>query len=267
MTSPSFAGTVAEHYAQFRRGYPAEVVDHVMGTLGLDRHSRVLDLGCGTGQLTLPLAARTRAVLGVDPEPDMLRLARRSALAGGVANAGWLLGADGDLAGLVPLLGEHSFDGVTIGQALHWMDPPGLFRTLERLLRPEGRVAVIANGTPVWLQDTVWSRALRAHLETWLGVELRAWCGTDPATRREYGRLLMDAGFADVGETVVEYAEELTFAQVVGSVYSAMGPEQVPHSADREVFEQRLRGTFAEASVAEPFVEAVAVRVLVGRNG
>ena len=77
MSSASFAGPVADHYARFRRGYSADVVDHVMASLGLDGRSRVLDLGCGTGQLTLPLARRTRGVLGVDVEADMLRLAAR----------------------------------------------------------------------------------------------------------------------------------------------------------------------------------------------
>jgi ubiquinone/menaquinone biosynthesis C-methylase UbiE len=266
MSPASFAGPVAEHYAKFRRGYSADVVDHVVVALGLDGRSRVLDIGCGTGQLTLPLARRTRGVLGVDVEPDMLRLAREAGIASGVTNAGWLLSADSDLDGLVPLLGERSFDAVTIGQALHWMDPPRLFSTLRRLLRPAGTVGVIANGTPLWLQDTVWSQALRAHLESWLGVELTAWCGTDPATRREYAAQLADAGFADVAETVVEYVDQLTFEQVAGNVYSAMSPEQLPHGPDREIFEQRLREALAGASAADPYVEPVAVRVLAGRG-
>ena len=182
-----------------------------------------------------------------------------------MTNAGWLLGADSDLDGLLPLLGEHSFDAVTIGQALHWMDPPRLFSTLRRLLRPVGSVGVIANGTPLWLQDTAWSHALRAHLESWLGVELTAWCGTDPATRRQYAARLSDAGFSDVAESVVEYVDQLTFEQVVGNVYSAMSPEQLPHGPERADFEQGLREAFAGVSVADPLVERVAVRVLAGR--
>jgi SAM-dependent methyltransferase len=38
--------------------------------------SRVVDLGCGTGTLARLLAARGRSVVGVDPDPDMLRVAR-----------------------------------------------------------------------------------------------------------------------------------------------------------------------------------------------
>jgi trans-aconitate methyltransferase len=45
-------------------------------TFGLNAQDMVVDLGCGTGQLTLPIAHRVRAVIGMDPEPDMLRRAR-----------------------------------------------------------------------------------------------------------------------------------------------------------------------------------------------
>lgn len=39
----------------------------------------VVDLGCGTGQLALPMAGRVHAVVGVDPEPDILRRAHQAA--------------------------------------------------------------------------------------------------------------------------------------------------------------------------------------------
>jgi ubiquinone/menaquinone biosynthesis C-methylase UbiE len=38
----------------------------------LDGQGRVLDLGCGTGQLTLPLARHCEEIVGTDPEPEML---------------------------------------------------------------------------------------------------------------------------------------------------------------------------------------------------
>jgi ubiquinone/menaquinone biosynthesis C-methylase UbiE len=156
-----FGGEVADFYHQYRRGYPPAVIDTLAGTFGLTGDDIVIDLGCGTGQLTLPIAARVRAVAGVDPEPDMLARAGRAAAEHGITNVAWLLGADTDMPALAALLGDQRAGAVTIGQALHWMNYRELFPALLPLLRPGGGAAVITNGTPLWLQDSAWSRALR----------------------------------------------------------------------------------------------------------
>jgi hypothetical protein len=56
-----------------------------------------------------------------------------------------------------------------------------LFREVAGLVRPGGGIAVVTNGTPLWLQETGWSRALREFLEGWLDTALTATCGTDEA--------------------------------------------------------------------------------------
>src|SRR5262245_13225016 len=154
MTTSVFSGPVAEFYARFRRGYPDVVIDRLTRALDLDAGSRVLDIGCGTGGLTLPLAARSRAAVGVDVEADMLRHAHLAARDAGVRNTTWVLAADTELDALTGLAGAHAFDAATVGQALHWMDVPRLFHTLRDLLRPGGGVAVVTNGEPQWLLDT-----------------------------------------------------------------------------------------------------------------
>jgi SAM-dependent methyltransferase len=93
----------------------------------------------------------------MDPCADMLTLA-----GGAAANVTWVLGSDEQVPGLESLLGKESLDLVTIGQALHWMEPVPLFAALARLLRPGGGIAVIANGTTVWVQETTWAAALVA---------------------------------------------------------------------------------------------------------
>ncbi len=53
-------------------------VQFVMTELGLEPGDRVLDLGCGAGRHTVPLAALGLSVIGVDLSPDMLKVAARS---------------------------------------------------------------------------------------------------------------------------------------------------------------------------------------------
>lgn len=71
-----FSGEVVHYYQKYRRGYPTPVIDALAAALQLRPDDVVVDLGCGTGQLTLPLARRVRAVIGMDPEADMLEVAR-----------------------------------------------------------------------------------------------------------------------------------------------------------------------------------------------
>jgi len=69
-------GELARRYSKCRRGYDASVIDWLANALGLDSDATVIDLGCGTGQLAIPMSAHARAVVGVDPEPRCLRVQR-----------------------------------------------------------------------------------------------------------------------------------------------------------------------------------------------
>jgi SAM-dependent methyltransferase len=68
-----------ELYERYRHGYPVAVLAAVGEALGLTYRDVVVDLGCGMGQVTLPIAGLVGGVIGVDPEPSMLITARRAA--------------------------------------------------------------------------------------------------------------------------------------------------------------------------------------------
>jgi SAM-dependent methyltransferase len=255
-----FHGEVADFYQRYRRGYPPPVIDALVEAFGLTGEDTVVDLGCGTGQLTLPLAGRVRGVAGVDPEPDMLRRGRQAAAGAGVANVSWIVGADTDLPALGRLLGERSVAAVTIGQALHWMDDGEVFRAAAGLVRPGGGVAIVTNGTPIWLQGTSWSRALRRWLEDWLGHGTGDPCGTDEASQQRYAAGLAAAGYR-VTRASISYAEELTLDQVTGSVYSALQASQLPPPDQRPQFAAQIRGALAGHA---PYTEHVEVSLVLG---
>lgn len=62
----------------------AGALDARMRELGIPAGSLVLDLGCGTGNMTMPLAKLGWDMIGVDRSPEMLCEAREKAVAGGV---------------------------------------------------------------------------------------------------------------------------------------------------------------------------------------
>jgi 23S rRNA (uracil1939-C5)-methyltransferase len=62
------------------------LIAHVLGQLQLDDRSRVLDLFCGLGNFTLPMARTAAAVVGIEGEAGLIERARANALANGLAN-------------------------------------------------------------------------------------------------------------------------------------------------------------------------------------
>jgi SAM-dependent methyltransferase len=254
-----FGDESAGYYHRYRHGYPSAVIDALVSAFKLTSQDVSVDLGCGTGQLTLPMAGRVRAVIGVDVEPAMLEHARQAARDADVNNVMWMLGASSDIPALRRLLGDRLVGALTIAQALHWMNHQDLFRAAVPLLRPGGGIAVVTNGTPLWLQETDWSRALRDFLEHWLGTTLTYACGTDEQSQRRYREDLAAAGF-DVVTTAVDYVASLDMDQLVGGVYSAMG-SRIPAASQRPAFAEQVRAAVAPQ---DRFSERVHVAILAG---
>jgi ubiquinone/menaquinone biosynthesis C-methylase UbiE len=73
------------------------------GGIGLVRRKRVIDIGCGDGRMALGCAPHASEVVGVDPDPDAIRLARVKARELGVANAEFKVGVAQEL----PFADEH----------------------------------------------------------------------------------------------------------------------------------------------------------------
>lgn len=126
--------SAARHYLSGRQPYAARLIRRVADLVGVDRQARVLDLGCGPGILAGAFAPLARAVVAVDPQPAMLRIAGPAFPAGNIT---WRRGSSDDLPG-----GLGDFRLVTMGRSFHWMDRAETLRRLDRMLVPGGAVAL-----------------------------------------------------------------------------------------------------------------------------
>ncbi|GGR78323.1 SAM-dependent methyltransferase [Streptomyces humidus] len=101
-----------------------------------ERRCDLLDLGCGTGSLSLLAAAQGHRVTGVDLSPAMIDLARAK-LAG--HDAAFLVG---DAA--APPVGEERFDVLLVRHVLWTLPGPArVLRHWRDLLRPGGRLVLV----------------------------------------------------------------------------------------------------------------------------
>lgn len=193
----------------------------------------------------------------------MLRLAAAEARERNVSTVSWMLGFDTDLPALTTLLGPGTIGAVTVATAIHWMDHAALFATARAALRSGGGVAVVTNGAPLWLQDTDWSRALRAVLQEWTGRDAGWTCGTDEKARAGYRDAMSAAGYA-TDELRVEYDAELDVDTIVGGLLSAMPAHDVEDPSRREDFTSRV---FDALPRRNRFDEHVAVTIQTGTIG
>lgn len=117
-----FSG-VAAGYQAFRPGYPPALFEWLAAITA--RRERAVDLGCGTGQASVALAAHFDEVIGLDPSAEQIAHAEpHSRVSYRVAPA--------EATGLP----AASADLVIAAQALHWFDPERLQPELERIARP-----------------------------------------------------------------------------------------------------------------------------------
>lgn len=124
-------GEEAAAYERGRPSYPPEVIDWLLPSGARD----VLDLGAGTGKLTIRLVERGLGVVAVDPIPEMLEV-----LSGSLPDVPALLGTAEEIP-----LPDDSVDSVLVAQAWHWFDPERAVKEVARVLRPGGRLGLVWN--------------------------------------------------------------------------------------------------------------------------
>lgn len=119
----------ADEYERYRPGYPAVAIEWVVGP----PVKRVIDVGCGPGNLTAQLAQLGHEVVGVDASPGMLKAARRKRLtvAGGPAES-------------LPLR-DGCADVVTAATSFHWFDGHRAVPEMRRVVGRGGNIGLLNN--------------------------------------------------------------------------------------------------------------------------
>ncbi|MGB5759709.1 MAG: class I SAM-dependent methyltransferase [Acidimicrobiales bacterium] len=121
-------GSSAELYDAARPSYPDELIEW----LGDSGRGNAADVGCGTGQVALLLAASGWQVVGVEIDERMAGVARSH-------------GIDVEVSSFEQWRPAMRFDLIASGQAWHWIDPEVGYRHAAELLRPGGRLAIFWN--------------------------------------------------------------------------------------------------------------------------
>lgn len=129
---------IPDLYDRSRPGYPDALFEDLVSLSGILPEGRILEIGCGTGQATIPLAERGFAVVCLEPGPSMARFARSK------------LARFPRVQVLESTFEEWpvergAFDLVVSAQAFHWIEAEVRFTKAALALEDAGGLAVLGN--------------------------------------------------------------------------------------------------------------------------
>jgi SAM-dependent methyltransferase len=233
-----YRGTAGD-YDRFRVAYPEAMIDGLLDATAPSGHGRLLDLACGTGQITFALAERFTEVWAVDQEPDMIELVRAKAEAIPDTHVRAFTVRAEEL--VAP---AGAFELVAIGNAFHRLHREAVAASALRWLEPNGWIALLWSTGP-WTGEADWQITLAAALDRWrieAGAQARIPAGWDQPRKQWPDReVLASVGFRDVRSARFPTVHEWSIEQLIGLVYSTSFLSRAALGDKADAFERDIR--------------------------
>ncbi len=223
-----FSDRVAD-YVRFRPDYPMAMLEWLQNEHGVNPHWWVADIGAGTGISSKLFLDGGYRVIAVEPNEPM-----RSAAEQWLGDNERFRIIDGRATATG--LDDASVDLITVAQAFHWFDQDAARREFQRILRPNGLVAVIWNsrrlvGTP-FLEG--YEALLKKYGTDYTSVAERY--GDEPQMRKWFGE-----GYLGMGR--FDHGQQLDFEALSGRLMSSSYAPRAGHPS-HEPMMQALRELF-----------------------
>jgi SAM-dependent methyltransferase len=132
---------VAALYDEARPFYPSELVDDIVLLSGIPPSGRILEVGCGTGQATVPFAKAGYSMLCLEPGRNLAALARQNVRA--YANVKVMVVSFEDWP-----VEERAFDLVVFADSFRWIGHETGYSKSAKALKDSGAIAIFRNTSP-----------------------------------------------------------------------------------------------------------------------
>jgi SAM-dependent methyltransferase len=241
-------------FYRFRAPYAADAFASIQATFGLNRSSRVLDLGCGPGTVSIPLARAVGSVVAVDPCVEMIDEGRKADDCG---NIQWRCLKAEDVT---EEFGH--FDVVTMGQSFHWMERDRVLRQVAKLIKPDGGLVVINPGRR--RPQESWEPLVYDVIARYVAPSERH-PGKSPELPHEPS-LLRSAHFSKFTATEYSMECERDIASIIGYAYSLSTSPKSAFGARAREFEHELSEALRKISPSCVFKERVETELIVAKK-
>lgn len=129
---------IANIYDKYRPSYPRELFTYLCSDIGMNRSSKVADIGSGTGILSKELTNICKIVYAVEPNNDMRIMAESSLVS---KNNFVSINAIAEAT----TLPDKCVNYITAAQSFHWFNRVAFKKECQRILKDNGRVLLIWN--------------------------------------------------------------------------------------------------------------------------
>jgi SAM-dependent methyltransferase len=213
----------ADLYDEVRPRYQEVVIDDITLFAGLRTASRILEIGCGTGQITLPFAVRGFQILALEPGNAMAALASKRCAP--YPNVSILQMTFEEWA--VP---GQIFDLVLSAQAFHWIEPYSGCRKAAATLRSGGTMALVWNNDVS--QETSFYKATQPIYDRYLPTE-----GSTDWTRAHIHDALRASGtFHEVHEIRHPWERTYSCSEYIKLLHTYSDHQRLPEPSKTSFF-------------------------------
>ncbi|RDY72624.1 class I SAM-dependent methyltransferase [Halobacillus trueperi] len=250
----------ASYYSRYRPMYPASLIRFLVEEFSLNGEQNLLDLGCGTGQLTIRFSDWTNKIVGIDTEPEMINEAKRLHQQVRLGQIQWFNGT------LEQYKESHNdrFTLVILAKAFHWMNRSRVLEELYDLIPDGGGVAIIDNYDPDKSLKP-WQVKLNELIE-WYGKERRAGKSTYTHPLISHEEVISNSKFEVTVHTLPTYQINWTIESILGNLYSTSYGARRFLGNKVEEFEKEVQEALMNFSTSGEFKETVNVSVKLGRK-
>ncbi|WP_371802203.1 class I SAM-dependent methyltransferase [Candidatus Lokiarchaeum ossiferum] len=240
MTYRSIFGGAASFYARYRHKCHGKIVNVLKSEFQLDGTGRLLDLGAGSGQSSIPYIKLFREIIAVEVNPEMMAEGKKKLAEMNIKNIKYHNSAAEDIEESLGL-----FQLTICGSSFHWMDKTKVLGKLEGLIEPSGGIAIfssIGGVTGLWNSLEPIDIKIKRIIQRYLGEKRKA--GKEEIysqDQKSFTDYLSESQFNQFKEYSIPISYTQSIDEYLGLLFSTSFANQELFGEEIKNFENEVR--------------------------
>lgn len=255
-----FFKSTAKYYAKYRDEYQLGLIQIIVDAFKLDGSEGLLDLGCGTGRISMLFHEYFSEIIGVDISDEMIKAAKVEAKRQQIKHIEWInMSAEkinNDLG---------KFKLITCGESFHWMNREKVLDICYDILVPNGGFVILGAGGAIAKGEGSWQQAVREVIEKWVGRKRKnsKWMQEKYKGHEE---IMKESRFSLIKQGEIKYKKIYSLEEIVGFLYTTSYCNKALLGDRLLLFEEDLKNTLLRINSDGKFEEERVGNYLLGHK-